>query len=191
MRLGLTALRVVVGGAFAAHGAQKLFGWFGGPGPDALGQGFEQMGIRPGKRNAVIAGASELGGGAMIATGFLTPLGAAAIVAVMDQAVRTVHWSKGFFNSDGGYEYNVVLAASVLAIADIGPGPVSLDRALGTEKSGPFWALAALAAGLAGPRLLERLAPEAAGEHEAQPEPQRFVRDRESVSAPAPAQRTA
>src|SRR5215204_1908201 len=154
MRLGLTALRVVVGGAFAAHGAQKLFGWFGGPGPDALGQGFEQMGIRPGKRNAVIAGASELGGGAMIATGFLTPLGAAAIV-------------------------------------DIGPGPVSLDRALGTEKSGPFWALAALAAGLAGPRLLERFAPEAAGEHEAQPEPQRFVRDRESVSAPAPAQRTA
>jgi len=191
MRLGLTALRVVVGGAFAAHGAQKLFGWFGGPGPDALGQGFEQMGIRPGKRNAVIAGASELGGGAMIATGFLTPLGAAAIVAVMDQAVRTVHWSKGFFNSDGGYEYNVVLAASVLAIADIGPGPVSLDRALGTEKSGPFWALAALAAGLAGPRLLERFAPEAAGEHEAQPEPQRFVRDREPVSAPTPAQRTA
>jgi putative oxidoreductase len=189
MRLGLTALRAVVGGAFAAHGAQKLFGWFGGPGPDAMGQGLEQMGIRPGKRSALIAGASELGGGTMIATGFLTPLGAAAVVAVMDQAVRTVHWSKGFFNSDGGYEYNVVLAASVLAIADLGPGPLSLDRALGTEKSGPFWALAALAAGLAGPRVLERFAPEP--EPEPEPEQQRFVRDQQPVSAPAPAQRTA
>jgi putative oxidoreductase len=189
MRLGLTALRAVVGGAFFAHGAQKLFGWFGGPGPDAIGHGFEQMGIRPGKRNAIIAGTSEMGGGAMIATGFLTPLGAAAIVGVMDQAVRTVHWSKGFFNSDGGYEYNVVLAASALAIADIGPGPLSLDRALGTEKSGPFWALAALAAGLAGARIVERMAP--APEPESQPEPQRFVRDPQPVSAPAPAQRTA
>jgi putative oxidoreductase len=187
MRLGLTALRVVVGGAFAAHGAQKLFGWFGGPGPDALGQGFEQMGIRPGKRNAIIAGTAEMTGGFSLATGFLTPLGAAAIVAVMDQAVRTVHWSKGFFNSAGGYEYNVVLAASALAIADIGPGPVSLDRALGTEKSGPLWALAALAAGLAGPRVLERFAPAP----EPQPEQQRFVREEEPVSAPAPAQRTA
>ena len=187
MRLGLSALRAVVGGAFFAHGAQKLFGWFGGPGPDAIGQGFEHIGIRPGKRNAIIAGTSEMGGGAMIATGFLTPLGAAAIVGVMDQAVRTVHWSKGFFNSDGGYEYNVVLAASALAIADIGPGPLSLDRALGTERSGPFWALAALAAGLAGPRLVERFAPEP----EPQPEQQRFVRDQEPVSAPAPAQRTA
>jgi putative oxidoreductase len=195
MRLGLTALRAVVGGAFFAHGAQKLFGWFGGPGPDALGQGFEQMGLRPGKRNAVIAGVSEMGGGAMLATGFLTPLGAAAIVGVMDQAVRTVHWSKGFFNSDGGYEYNVVLAASALAIVDIGPGPLSLDRALGTEKSGPFWALAALAAGLAGPRLVERMAPapepEPEPQQKPQPEPQRFVRDRQPVSAPAPAQRTA
>jgi hypothetical protein len=107
----------------------------------------------------------------------------------MDQAVRTVHWSKGFFNSDGGYEYNVVLAASVLAIADLGPGPLSLDRALGTEKSGPFWALAALAAGLAGPRVLERFAPEP--EPEPEPEQQRFVRDQQPVSAPAPAQRTA
>lgn len=188
MRLGLRALRVVVGGAFCAHGAQKLFGWFGGPGPDATGQGFEQMGIRPGRRNAMIAGASEMGGGALIATGFLTPLGAAAIVAVMDQAIRTVHWSKGFFNTEGGYEYNIVLAVAALAIADTGPGPWSLDHALGTEKSGPGWALAALAAGLAGPRLLERLAPDP---EPAQPEPQRFMREEEPVSPPAPAPRSA
>jgi|SRR5215207_254874 len=180
MRLGLTALRAVVGGAFFAHGAQKLFGWFGGPGPDALGQGFDQMGLSPGKRNAVIAGASEMSGGVMLATGFLTPLGAAAIVAVMDQAIRTVHWSKGFFNTDGGYEYNVVLAASALAIADTGPGPLSLDRALGIEKSGPGWALAALAAGLAGPRLVQRITP---APDSTQPEPARFMHE------PEPAQR--
>jgi putative oxidoreductase len=186
MRLGLTALRVVVGGTFVAHGAQKLFGWFGGPGPETLGQGFEQMGIKPGKRNALVAGASEMGGGTLLATGFLTPLGAAALVGVMDKAVRTVHLSKGFFNTDGGYEYNVVLATTALAIADLGPGPWSLDRALGTERSGPAWALAALAAGLSGPRLLERMTAAA-------PEPPRFVRDAEpapSSSAPAPAQQT-
>jgi putative oxidoreductase len=184
MRLGLTALRAVVGGAFLAHGAQKLFGWFGGPGPDAIGQGLEHMGIRPGKRNAIIAGTSEMGGGAMIATGFLTPLGAAAIVGVMDQAVRTVHWSKGFFNSDGGYEYNVVLAAAALAIADAGPGPWSLDRALGTERSGPFWALAALGAGLAGPQLVARMAPPE--EPEQAQQQGRFVRDGKPAPAPAP-----
>jgi putative oxidoreductase len=183
MKLGLTILRAAVGGAFFAHGAQKLFGWFGGPGLEGMGKGFEQMGLRPGKRNAMIAGASEAGGGAMLATGFLTPLGAAAIIGVMHQAVRTVHWEKGFFNTEGGYEYNLVLTAAAVALADTGPGPWSLDRALGTELSGPFWALAALGAGLAGPRLLEQLAPPA-------PEPERqerFVRDAAPVQTPASA----
>jgi len=95
----------------------------------------------------------------MLATGLLTPLGSAAVIGVMDQAVRTLHWDKGFFSTEGGYEYNLVLTAAAVALADAGPGPWSLDRALGTERSGPFWALAALAAGLAGPRLLERAAP--------------------------------
>ena len=119
----------------------------------------------------------------MLATGFLTPLGAAAIIGVMHQAVRTVHWEKGFFNTEGGYEYNLVLTAAAVALADTGPGPWSLDRALGTELSGPFWALAALGAGLAGPRLLEQLAPPA-------PEPERqerFVRDAAPVQTPASA----
>src|SRR5215207_1139313 len=154
MKLGIPLLRIAAGVVFFAHGAQKLFGWFGGPGPDAMGQGFEQMGLRPGKRNALLAGASEAGGGALIATGLMTPLGAAAVTGVMHQAVRTVHWQKGFFNTEGGYEYNLVLAAAAIALADTGPGPLSLDRALGIERSGPAWTLAALAAGYAGARRL-------------------------------------
>ena len=77
----------------------------------------------------------------------------------MSQAVRTVHWEKGFFVTEGGYEYNLALAAAAFVLADVGPGPISLDRALGTEVRGPLVALAALGAGFAGPLLLERLAP--------------------------------
>jgi len=185
MRLGITALRTVVGGIFFAHGAQKLFGWFGGPGPDGTAKGFEAMGLKPGKRNALIAGTSEAAGGTMLATGFLTPLGSAAVIGVMTQAIRSVHWQKGFFVTAGGYEYNLALIASAFAVAETGPGPLSLDRALGTERSGPLWALAALGAGLAGPRLLEAAAPAPQPEEE----PKRFVRD--EVSAPAPAPQTA
>ncbi len=157
MKLGITVLRATVGGIFFAHGAQKLFGWFGGHGLEATGQAFDSMGMKPGRRNALLAGAAEAGGGALIATGFLTPLGSAAVIGVMDQAVRSVHKEKGFFVTEGGYEYNLALVVAAVAIADAGPGPVSLDRVLGTERSGPLWALAALGAGLAGPRLLERL----------------------------------
>jgi putative oxidoreductase len=183
MRLGITLLRTVLGGIFFAHGTQKLFGWFGGPGLDGMAKGLDAMGLRPGKRNALIAGTSETAGGAMLATGFLTPLGNAAVIGVMSQAIRSVHWEKGFFVMNGGYEYNLALIASAFALADTGPGPWSLDRLLGTERSGPFWALAALGAGLAGPKLLEATAPQP--EPAAEEEPKRFVRD--DVSAPAPA----
>jgi putative oxidoreductase len=183
MRLGLTALRAAVGATFVAHGTQKLFGWFDGPGLDGMAHGLESMGIRPGKRNAVIAGVSETAGGAMLATGFLTPVGAAAAIGVMDQAVRSVHLSKGFFNTEGGYEFNLALGAAAFALADTGPGAWSVDRALGWKLHGPVWALAALAAGLAGPRLIERFAPQP----EQPAEPPRFVRDTEQQPAPASA----
>lgn len=159
MKLGYTVFRVIVGAVFFSHGAQKLFGWFGGGGLEGTGKGFDSIGLRPGKRYALIAGTSEVGGGTLLATGFLTPLGSAATIGVMNQAIRSVHWEKGFFNHDGGYEFNLTLIAAALALAEAGPGPISLDRALGTERSGTLWALAALAAGLAGPRLLEQLAP--------------------------------
>jgi putative oxidoreductase len=159
MKLAYTVFRAIVGAVFFAHGSQKLFGWFGGGGLEGTGKGFESIGLRPGKRLALIAGSSEVGGGTLLATGFLTPLGSAATIGVMSQAIRTVHWEKGFFSADGGYEFNLTLIAAVLALAEAGPGPISLDRALGTERSGTLWALAALGAGLAGPRLVERLAP--------------------------------
>ena len=110
------------------------------------------MGLVPGRRNALIAGASEAGGGALLAAGLLTPVGSAATIGVMSQAIRTVHAPKGFFVTSGGFEYNLTLAAAALALADVGPGPLSLDRALGTERKGLLVALAALAAGLAGPQ---------------------------------------
>ena len=167
MKLGFTAFRAVIGATLFAHGAQKLFGWFGGYGPDATGQAFEGMGLKPGKRMAVLAGASEAGGGAMLATGLLTPVGSTAIIGVMSQAVESVHKDKGFFVTDGGWEYNLALAAAALAIADHGPGPLSLDHALGIEKKGTLIALAVLAAGLAGPQLVKRLS--AGGEEPAAP----------------------
>ena len=161
MKLGLIALRAALGAVFFAHGAQKLFGWFGGYGLEATANAFDSMGLKPGKRSALVAGVSETGAGVLFATGFLTPVASAASIAVQNEAIRTVHWEKGFFVTEGGFEFNLTLIAAALALADTGPGPLSLDRVLGTERSGTLWALAALGAGLAGPRLVERLAPAA------------------------------
>jgi putative oxidoreductase len=175
MKLGLTVLRATIGAIFFAHGAQKLFGWFGGYGLEATAKGFDSMGLRPGKRQAVIAGAAETGGGALLGLGLLTPVGAAATIGVMDQAVRTVHLKNGFFVTNGGYEFNLILAAAAFALADHGPGPWSLDSKLGLKMSGPLWALGALGAGLAGPKLVAALAPaeapEAPAPAESAPEP--------------------
>ena len=170
MRLGITAFRATLGAALFAHGAQKLFGWFGGHGLEGTGGAFDSIGLKPGRRNALIAGASETGGGALLALGLFTPLASAAVIGVMSQAVRTVHLDKGFFVADGGYEYNLLLGASAFALADMGPGPWSLDEKLGLRMSGPLWALAALGAGLAGPRLVEKLAPAPEPERPAAPE---------------------
>ena len=159
-----TLLRVLVGGLFIGHGTQKLFGWFGGYGPDGTGQFFESVGIRPGRRNAMVAGASEAGGGALLAAGLFTPIAGTLITAVMAQAIRTLKMDKGPFAQDGGWELEALLAAAALTFVEIGPGPLSLDHALGTEHSGTGWALLALAAGLAGPALLV----EAGGAPEAQ-----------------------
>jgi putative oxidoreductase len=173
MKLGLTVLRATLGAVFFAHGTQKLFGWFGGHGLEGTGRAFESMGLRPGKRSALIAGSAETGGAALLASGFLTPVGAAAVTAVMSQAVRTIHLKNGFFVTEGGYEFNLSLVAAAFALADVGPGPWSLDEKLGLRMSGPLWAAAALGAGLAGPKLLEQLAPAAEPEPAAEPQPQR------------------
>src|ERR671914_581452 len=97
MELALLALRLAVGLGFAAHGAQKLFGAFGGHGIEGTAGFFEQIGLRPGKVHAWAAGGAELGAGLLIALGLLTPFAAAALIAVMTAAVLTVHLRHGFF----------------------------------------------------------------------------------------------
>lgn len=150
MKIGRLLLRLTVGILFFGHGTQKLFGWFGGHGLDATAQGFEKMGMRPGRRNAIAAGAAEAGGGAAIALGLATPLAASTLVATMLTAINRVHLKSGPWLSNGGYEYNLVLIAAVLALTEVGPGELSVDHALGRELTGPGWALAALALGVAG-----------------------------------------
>lgn len=159
MKFGLALLRSVVGFLFVGHGTQKLFGWFGGHGPEGTGQFFESLGLRPGRRHATAAGAAEAGGGALIALGFLTPAAAAAVIGVMSQAIRSVHLKNGPWVTDGGYEYNLVLIACLVALADVGPGDISLDHAFGTEVKGPLVGLAALAGGIGAAAMLTRATP--------------------------------
>jgi putative oxidoreductase len=118
MRIGRVLLRVTVGGFFFGHGTQKLFGWFGGTGLDATAQAFETLGLRPGRRNAITAGMAEAGGGALLASGLATPLAASTLSATMLTAIRTVHLKNGPWATNGGYEYNLVLIAAVLALAE-------------------------------------------------------------------------
>jgi putative oxidoreductase len=128
--LGLLALRVGIGGALVAHGAQKLFGWFGGGGLDKTGATFERLGFRPGKLNALAAGLGEAGGGALLAVGLATPGAGAAVAGTMIVA-SSMHVGSGFFNSKGGFEYPAVLGWSAAALAVTGPGTLSLDHVLG------------------------------------------------------------
>jgi len=151
MKLGRLLLRVSVGGFFVGHGTQKLFGWFGGNGLEATGNFFESaLGLRPGKRHALAAGAAEAGGGALLVLGAATPIAASLITATMTTAIQRVHFAKGPWVTDGGYEYNVVLIAAVLALAEIGPGSPSVDTARGSEAYGPKWAALALLLGIIG-----------------------------------------
>ena len=153
MKLGRLIARGVIGGVFIAHGTQKLFGWFDGPGLAGATQMMDKLGLRPGRRNAVAASVSETVGGAMLAAGFLTPLAGSALIGTMITAIRKVHGPNGPWNSDGGYEFNLALIAATLAIVDGGPGPLSVDGRLGIDDTGWPWAVLALAAGAAGSTL--------------------------------------
>lgn len=150
MKLGRLILRFVIGGYFVGHGTQKLFGWFGGHGPDATGQFFESLGMRPGKRNAIAAGAAEAGGGALLVLGAATPLASSLIISTMITAIQRVHLKNGPWVSEQGYEYNLVLIAAVLSLAETGPGSPSVDDARGSTMHGPQWAALALLLGALG-----------------------------------------
>jgi len=147
MKFARLLLRLVVGGLFFGHGTQKLFGWFGGPGLDATAHGFESMGARPGRLNAIAAGATEAGGGTMLALGLATPVAVSGLISVMLTAINRVHFKNGLWNTQGGYEFNLTLIAAMLLLVEAGPGPVSVD---GEYFNGPRWALLALLAGTAG-----------------------------------------
>jgi putative oxidoreductase len=144
MEFGMLLLRMVVGLTLSAHGSQKLFGSFGGGGTAGTRKFFAGLGFRAPLAMAFLAGLSELGGGVLLAFGLVTPFAALALTAVMLNAISTVHWRKGFFNSAGGFEYNLLIIAAALAITATGPGRFSLDNAIGWAGSisGPWWALA-------------------------------------------------
>jgi putative oxidoreductase len=146
LSLGLLLIRAIFGLTLAAHGSQKLFGSFGGGGPAGTTTFFRSLGFRAPLLMALIAGLGELAGGLLFAFGLLTPLAALILTAVMLNAIGTVHWKKGFFNSAGGYEFNLAILTTAVAITAIGPGRYSLDGALGWAEtiSGPLWALAVI-----------------------------------------------
>jgi putative oxidoreductase len=191
MKIGRSLLRLTVGGFFFGHGTQKLFGWWGGHGIEPTSQMFEGLGMRPGRRNALAAGLAESAGGAALAAGFATPLAAGALTSVMLTAIHRVHLKNGPWVTQGGYEYNVVLIAAVLALAEVGPGDLSLDHALGQERSGPGWALLSAAIGVAGAVGAHQLA-KAYPEPPAPPAPPAAATDASAnATAPATADATA
>jgi putative oxidoreductase len=128
------ALRIPIGIIFAAHGAQKLFGWFGGYGLEGTGQFFGSIGLNPGYLMALLAGAAEFFGGLALVFGLLVRPAAAALAFAMLIAVFAVHFSKGFFLDKGGFEYALALFAASLALLFSGAGRWSVDRALSGER---------------------------------------------------------
>jgi putative oxidoreductase len=150
MDLGLLILRVIVGALFAGHGAQKLFGVFGGGGLEGTAGMFDNLGLRPSWLQARAAGTAEFMGGLLLALGLFTPFAAAALIAVMATAVITVHARNGIWNTNKGYEYNLVIVAVAFTLAAVGAGDWSLDNAFGFDLNGVGWAVGALAVGLIG-----------------------------------------
>jgi putative oxidoreductase len=149
VKAGRLIARSLLGTVFVAHGVQKLFGWFDGPGLDGFTEMMEKTNMHPPRRNAIAAGVAETAGGAALAAGALTPLAATSLIATMLVAIRKVHLENGFFATKGGYEFNLALIGGVVALVDGGPGPASVDAKLGIDDTGSAWALATLGAGAA------------------------------------------
>jgi putative oxidoreductase len=131
MDMAFLVVRIIAGLGLAAHGAQKLFGWFGGYGIAGTGGFFESLGFRPGRLFAVAAGLGEAGGGLLTFLGVGGALGPAIMVLVMVTAILTVHLGKGFFTDKGGPELPLLYIAGALAVAFAGSGAFSLDRLFG------------------------------------------------------------
>ncbi|MFJ9469344.1 DoxX family protein [Streptomyces caniferus] len=145
---GLLLIRLTFGLLMAGHGAQKLFGIFGGKGLAETAKGFAALGYQPGKLFAVIGGLSEFLGGLGLALGLLTPLAAAALIGVMVNAMVTVTGAHGLWETNGGVEYSVCIAVVALGIAATGPGRLAVDRYFRRGSGG--WPQAVFALGLGG-----------------------------------------
>lgn len=128
--LALLVLRILVGLVLAAHGSQKLLGWFGGTGLTGASGHMEKFGFRPGRLWAFLASGSEFVGGLLVALGLLTPLAAAGLVTAMLIAVTKVHWKAGFWGSKGGFEYPLTLLVVSAVVGLTGAGRYSLDALL-------------------------------------------------------------
>jgi len=145
--LALFILQLGIGLTFAAHGAQKVFGWWNGPGLAGWQGAMERMGYRPARLFALVSSLIELVGGLLLAVGFLTPIVAAVLVAQTVVIIGQVHWSNGFFSTRSGFEFPMVLGIGAAAIGLAAPTPVSVDSLIGFSAD-PTVRLALLVAGL-------------------------------------------
>ena len=150
MDIGTTTFRTVAGPLFMGHGAQKLWGKFGGHGIEGTGGFFESLGLKPGERHARAAGVAEFTGGALLTLGALTPVAATLISATMMTAIRKVHVKQGPWVSEGGWEYNAVIIGAMAGLADRGPGRPSVDAKFFPWMHGTAWAIGALLAAATG-----------------------------------------
>jgi putative oxidoreductase len=151
LSIGLLLVRIVIGLIMAAHGAQKLLGWFGGYGLRGTGQFFEQIGFQPGPAFAAAASISEIVSGLLVALGFLGPIGPALMISVMIVAAMTVHWEHGLFAANNGIELPLLYGITAFGLALTGFGQYSLDNWLGIAGRLPVtdtWI--ALAVGIVG-----------------------------------------
>ena len=133
--LAILLIRLGVGVTFAAHGAQKAFGWWSGPGLKGWQGAMVSMGFRPVALFAAVSMLGELLGGLMLAAGILTPAAAAVLLGQSVVIIFKVHWSHGFFSGKGGFEFPLLLAVGAVAVAVAGPGQVSLDHLIKLEPT--------------------------------------------------------
>src|SRR5919106_7069461 len=144
MTIGLLILRVIVGALFVGHGAQKLFGWFGGHGIDGTAGFMESLRYRNGRIAAIVAGVTEAVSGLLLMFGLLVPLAVAGIISVMLNAAVAFHFRNGLWNSNGGYELPLVYAVIAAALGFTGPGSFSLDRLFGFDLAGTTYGIGAI-----------------------------------------------